>query len=157
MADSAPVSPQQIARLLAEREELLAANEQLRKENGQLQQNREQLNQERDQLRDEVKELKRLIFGSKKERFVPAAVQNQLSLLLGEDLSLPAVPLRQTVHYERIVKQVTKKASRQLFPAHLPRVEVLIEPTEDVSGMRGPEIRFHLRAKSEKRSRKSSI
>jgi transposase len=136
MADSAPVSPQQIARLLAEREELLAANERLRKENGQLQQNREQLNQERDQLRDEVKELKRLIFGSKKERFVPAAVQNQLSLLLGEDLSLPAVPLRQTVHYERIVKQVTKKASRQLFPAHLPRVEVLIEPTEDVSGMR---------------------
>jgi len=136
MADTVPVSRQQIARLLAEREELLAANERLRKENGQLQQNREQLNQERDQLRDEVRELKRLIFGSKKERFVPAPAQNQLSLLLGEDPSLPAVPLRQTVHYERIVKQVTKKASRQLFPAHLPRVEVIIEPTEDVSGMR---------------------
>jgi transposase len=46
------------------------------------------------------------------------------------------VPLKQTVHYERLVRQVVKKASRQLFPAHLPRVEVVIKPQEDVSGMR---------------------
>ncbi len=89
---------------------------------------------QRDQLRDEVKELKRLIFGSKKERFIPAP-DNQLSLLLGQDASLPAVPLKQTVHYEGIVKQAVKKACRQLFPAHLPRVEVILKPQEDVSEM----------------------
>jgi transposase len=135
MADPSLFTPEQIARLLAEREELLAANEQLRKENGHLHQNRDQLNQERDHLHDELKELRRLIFGSRKERFVPAP-DNQLSLLPGEDPSLPSLPFRQTVQYERIVKQVTKKASRQLFPAHLPRVKVIIEPEEDVSGMR---------------------
>jgi transposase len=116
-----PFSPEQIARLLDE--------------NRQLRQEREQLRDQRDQLKDEVKELKRLIFGSKKERFIPTP-DNQLSLLLGEDASPPAVPLKQTVHYERIVKQVVKKACRQLFPAHLPRIEVIIEPKEDVSGMR---------------------
>lgn len=109
--------------------QLQEEREQLRQQNGQLQQNR-------DELKEEVKELKRLIFGSKKERFIPAPVENQLSLLLGEDASRPALPLKQTVHYERIVKQVTKKASRQLFPAHLPRVEVIIQPEADVTGMR---------------------
>jgi transposase len=112
---SPALSAQQIARLLEQ-------NQQLR--------------DQRDQLKDEVKELKRLIFGSKKERFISAPAQNQLSLLLGEDASQPALPLKQTVHYERIAKQVTKKASRQLFLAHLPRVEVIIEPEQDVSGMR---------------------
>ncbi len=95
-----------------------------------------QLREENQQLRDELKELKRLVFGSKKERFVPTANPNQLSLGLTEDPAAPVVPLKQTVQYERLVKQVVKKAARQLFPAHLPRVEVVIEPTEDVSGMR---------------------
>ena len=77
MADTSPLSPEQIARLLEE-------NRQLR--------------EEREQLQGEVKELKRLIFGSKKERFVPAP-DNQLSLDLTQDPAQPAVPLRQTVHY----------------------------------------------------------
>jgi len=122
------VSAQQIARLLEQNQQLLREREQLQKQNQQLQQNR-------DELRDEVKELKRLIFGSKKERFIPAP-DNQLTLALAEDPAQPAVPLKQTVHYEPIVKQAVKKASRQLFPAHLPRVEVIIEPEQDVSGMR---------------------
>jgi transposase len=109
MADAAPIlSPQQVAQLLEENQ----------------------------QLRDEIKELKRLIFGSKKERFVPTTDANQLSLGLAEVPTAPAIPLKQTVHYERIVRKVTNKASRQLFPAHLPRVEIVIEPKEDVSGMR---------------------
>jgi transposase len=122
MADTPALSPQQIAYLL--------------EENRQLRQEREHLKEKQQQLQDELKELKRLIFGSKKERFVPVPAENQLSLLLGEDPALPAVPLKQTVHYERLVRKVVKKACRQLFPAHLPRVEVIIEPEEDVSGMR---------------------
>ena len=102
-------------------------HEQLRQANQQLQQNRVQLRDQHDQLKEEVKELKRLLFGSRKERFVPVP-DNQLSLELTPDAAQPAVPLKQTVHYERIVKQAVKKASRQLFPAHLPRVEVVIEP-----------------------------
>jgi transposase len=101
--------------LLAEKERLLEVNE---------------------QLRDELKELKRLLFGSKKERFIAALDEKQLSLELGQAPGEAGLLIKQTVHYERVVKQVAKKAVRQLFPAHLPRVEVLIEPSEDVSGMR---------------------
>lgn len=44
--------------------------------------------------------------------------------------------VKQTISYERAVKQAAKVAIRQPFPAHLPRVDVLIEPGIDVSGMR---------------------
>ncbi len=135
MADTPLLSAEQITRLLAEHEQLRVENELLQQQHAQLQAEREQLRDQRDELKDEIKELKRLIFGSRKERFI-AAPDNQLSLGLTEDASQPALPLKQTVHYERLLKQVVKKASRQLFPAHLPRVEVVIEPAEDVSGMR---------------------
>jgi transposase len=48
--------------------------------------------EENEQLREEIKELKRLIFGSKRERFVPQAADNgQLSLDLASTSSEPAV------------------------------------------------------------------
>jgi transposase len=90
----------------------------------------EELNE---QLREE---LKRLLFGSKKERFVAVPDEKQLCLALGEEPTEPPLLLKETVHYQRLVQQVTRKATRQLFPAHLPRVEIIIEPSEDVSGMR---------------------
>lgn len=128
MHDPPALSPQQIARLLEE-------NQQLRQERDEFKEQYGKLQDQRDQLQNELKELKRLVFGSRKERFVPAP-DNQLSLGLTQDPALPAVSLKQTLHYERIVKQAVKKASRQLFPAHLPRIEVIIEPEEDVTGMR---------------------
>ena len=122
MPDPPALSAEQIAQLL--------------EENRQLRQERDAFKEQHQPVMDELKELKRLIFGSKKERFIAIPDATQLTLGLDQDPALPVVPLRQTVEYERIVKQVTKKANRQLFPAHLPRVEVIIEPTEDVSGMR---------------------
>src|SRR5207244_10391340 len=111
---SAPLlSAVQQQALLAEKERLLEVNE---------------------QLRDELKELKRLLFGSKKERFVPTVDEKQLSLALGQDPTQPPLLIKQTLHYERVVKQVAKKAVRQLFPAHLPSVDILIESQEDIAG-----------------------
>lgn len=92
--------------------------------------------EENEQLREEVKELRRLLFGSKRERFVPTAEDGQLSLDLASASGEPAVVVKQTLIYERAVKQIAKKAIRGGFPAHLPRVEVMLEPEEDVSGMR---------------------
>lgn len=89
------------------------------------------------QLREEIAELKRLIFGSKRERFVPASQNTcQLSLELGEAVPQAAALVKQTVSYQRAVKQASKTASRQLLPAHLPRIEIIIEPEEDITGMR---------------------
>jgi hypothetical protein len=91
--------------------------------------------EENEQLREEIKELRRLIFGSKRERFVPQVDDRQLSLELASASGEPAVVVKQTVSYERAVKQVAKKAIRGGFPSHLPRVDVMLEPQEDVSGM----------------------
>jgi transposase len=92
--------------------------------------------EENEQLREEVKELRRLLFGSKRERFVATAEDGQLSLELASSSNEPAVVVKQTVSYERAVKQVAKKAIRGGFPAHLPRVDVILQPQEDISGMR---------------------
>lgn len=108
----------------------------LQQENARLLADNERLQAEKELLQQELKEIKRVVFGQKRERFVPTAPPNQLSLDLGAGSSEPAVLVHQTVHYERLVRQAAKKASRQPFPAHLPRVEVVIEPEQDVSGMR---------------------
>ncbi|QHT67374.1 IS66 family transposase [Rhodocytophaga rosea] len=92
--------------------------------------------EENEQLREEIKELKRLIFGSKRERFVPQVNTAQLSLELISSSSEPAVVVKQTISYERAVKQIAKKAIRGGFPTHLPRIDVILQPKEDVSGMR---------------------
>jgi transposase len=104
---------------------------------------------EKELLLEELKELKRVVFGPKRERFVAATPANQLSLQLDTPSTAPAVVLPQTVQYERVVKQAARVAIRQSFPAHLPRVDVLIAPEEDVSGMRkiGEEITEELELK----------
>ncbi len=99
-------------------------------------QEHEQLKWAFEELQQENKELKRLIFGSKRERFVPTPVNdNQLNLELGASPAESSVLVKQTVKYERVVKKVARKAIRQAYPAHLPRVDIIIEPNVDVSGM----------------------
>lgn len=122
MDESSPLSAQEILHL--------------REANTRLQAQNEQLRAEKLLLLEELKEIKRVVFGQKRERFVPATPPNQLSLQLESDSKEPAVVVHQTVQYERVVRQVAKVAIRQPFPSHLPRVDVLIEPAEDVSGMR---------------------
>jgi len=97
----------------------------------------QQLLEENQRLREELAELKRLIFGSKRERFVPASQDAcQLSLELGEEVQQEAALVKQTISYQRAVKQAAKTATRQLLPAYLPRIEIIIEPEEDTTGMR---------------------
>lgn len=90
-------------------------------------------------LEDELAALKKLIFGTKSERFVPAENGEQLDLgLNGAPPATPPEPETETVVYERQKPQ--KKGgnppSRQALPAHLPRTDIIIEPDEDTSGMK---------------------
>lgn len=89
-------------------------------------------------LEEELAELKRLIFGSKRERFVPAQKDDaQLSLELeAETADEEQAVVKQTVSYQKAIKQAGKKPLRQSFPDHLPRIDVVLEPEEDVSAMR---------------------
>jgi transposase len=84
-------------------------------------------------LKQQLSELKRLIFGSKSERFIPSD-QSQLHLFesLEEEVPKPATE-EITYKREKPVKE-KKQAVRAKLPSHLPRVEEIIEPEEIEEG-----------------------
>jgi transposase len=95
-------------------------------------------------LKHELEQLKRLIYGSKQERFVPAATStSQLSLEIqaatNEQTTTPAAAI-QSVTYTRttVNKNPTTSvpAGRMKLPESLPRERIVIEPTQDVSSLK---------------------
>ena len=101
-----------------------------------LQQRNEQLETEVVALKTELAELKRLIFGSKRERFIGSTGQGQLSLLSDEDLVAKGGAEEQT--YQRAINKPAASVppSRKLLAAHLPRVTVVLEPQQNTSKMK---------------------
>lgn len=91
-------------------------------------------NFEIDRLKLELDKLKRMIFGAKSERFVPEP-QNQLTLF-----DIPQQPKeeekQETITYTRKKPEQEKAVGhgRMELPAHLPRIEQVIEPAGIVEG-----------------------
>jgi transposase len=87
-------------------------------------------------LREELAELKRLVFGSKSERFVASVPDEQLSLGLAiEEKQIELI--KQTIEVTRtLAKKNQNHPGRMPLPSHLPRVEHVIEPLEHTSGMK---------------------
>jgi len=91
-----------------------------------------------------IAKLRKILFGSKSERYTPDQVQAiQISLFAElEDIKLKEEQLAaqteetQTVTYERKVNKAKEPPNRQPLPDHLPRVEIVIEPEGDMSGMK---------------------
>jgi transposase len=90
-------------------------------------------------LRHELDQMKKLMFGSRQERFLPnAASTQQLPLDLNlPEVEAPSVVAVQKVEYSRTITSDNKKpeGGRMKLPAHLPRTRVVLEPAEDVTGM----------------------
>jgi transposase len=84
------------------------------------------LRQENTFLKEELAQLKRLIFGSKKERFITTDT-GQTSLFETTDQEVSEAALEE-VSYTREKTNKTGKAKRLLLPAHLLRKEEIIEP-----------------------------
>jgi len=86
-----------------------------------------------DRLNIIVANLQRMLFGSKKERFINEN-KDQLALSFEEFASQEALvdetPVKEKITYER--KKSTKHAGRNKLPENLPVVEEIIEP-EDLS------------------------
>jgi transposase len=86
-------------------------------------------------LKQENEQLRRFIFGQKRERFVPTVPDEQLGLDLG-DMSVETEISTQQISYQR--KKVNVKRAGQArnpLPAHLERRDTIIEPQEDTSGL----------------------
>lgn len=84
----------------------------------------------------ELEKLKRLIYGTKSERFIPDDQSLQGTLF-----DLPAPPPveeeseKEKIEYERTKAAKAKHPGRNELPAHLPRVDIVLEPeglTEDM-------------------------
>jgi len=87
-------------------------------------------------LQHRVSELERLIFGAKSERFIATTNTEQGNLDFGSSTEhKQEQPQTETITYIREKSGGNKKPSRQPLPAHLPRIEHIIEPDEDITGL----------------------
>ncbi len=89
-------------------------------------------------LRQELDKLKRMIFGSKSERFESSEHPSQLSLALNAQENPAPAPETEIISFEREKKRKAEKEipTRMPLPSHLPRVEEIIEPKEDITNAR---------------------
>lgn len=87
------------------------------------------------QLKTELAQLKRMIFGSKTERFVPGHPDQQ-SLLFDVPPADRQVQ-QESISYIRnkVTVKDNKHKGRLPLPKHLPRVEHIIEPVESTQGL----------------------
>ncbi|HEU4609592.1 MAG TPA: IS66 family transposase [Chitinophagaceae bacterium] len=91
----------------------------------------EQLSFKITQLQHELAQLKKLIFGSRQERFIPTAGSNQLALAItAEQVQATQVMSAQKVEYVRTKSQPGPglHPGRHKLPAHLRREEFVLEP-----------------------------
>ena len=92
-------------------------------------------------LKSELDQLKRMIFGTKSERFVPSQPANQ-SILELEIEKLPVEPtVTEKITYERKKNSAGSVANkvhtgRTPIPAHIERREEIVEPAGDLTGLK---------------------
>lgn len=85
-------------------------------------------------LRHELAQLKRMIFGSKSERFTGQS-DGQLTLGLDMEEVTPQAPETEQINYTRKKAKTNKSVPVRLaLPSHLHRQEIVIEPQGDLTG-----------------------
>ena len=88
-------------------------------------------------LKFQLAQLKRMIFGSKRERFESNEHSEQLKLVFDIEEVVLAETIdaeKEKISYERN-KAKKEHPGRETLPSHLPVVEIVLEPSEDVSNM----------------------
>lgn len=108
-----------------------ASYEQLLQENIRL---KEQI----DYLSDQLKNLRRMVFGQKRERFIPGSL-NQLNIFGDNQDVNNSAPEKEEIVYLRNKNKAKEQRPhfRNPIPAHIPRKEILIEPEGvDTSGLK---------------------
>ena len=87
----------------------------------------------------ELSQMKRLIFGSKRERFVSGGEDGQMSLPFDVDAATndnESEPATEEIAFTRRKTNRKNHHGRLPLPDHLPVEEIFIEPDEDVTGLK---------------------
>ena len=119
--------------------QLLAVASDLIIEKGKLELKASQLESEVSYLKFQLEQFKRMIFGSKSERFLAAHNPEQLQIpfaIDAQELEQAVELVVEQVAYERTKNKAKEHPGRLALPSHLPVNEIIIEPSEDVSGMK---------------------
>jgi len=125
------------ARLEAEKANLEAQHRQIASEQKKLESENLDLKQQNGLMSFQIEQLKRLIYGSKRERFISNAAVNQMVLPFDteETLTRPEEQPTEKIEYTR--RKYTKAhPGRTKLPDHLPVKEIEIQPEEDTQGMK---------------------
>jgi transposase len=89
-----------------------------------------------EQTEFQLAQLKRMLFGAKRERFIPTQYENQLSLPFDTEPKSNPEKEQETITYVRKKQKRENHPGRLALPSHLPVEEVTIEPKEDTTGMK---------------------
>lgn len=93
------------------------------------------IKQENLALKSELDQLKKLIFGSKSERFVPTQDASQLNIFQEAEPVEESVVEKEEITYQRDKKGKRNHPGRHKFPSHLEVEETIIEPDFDTTDM----------------------
>ena len=108
---------------------LLLENQKLREEN-------QKQTLQIKKLQHQLEQLLRVVYGSRSEKY---SLADSSQMALGFEMSsiAPVEKKKETITYEREKRTTESNHKGRLpFPEHLPRVEVIVEPKEDVSRMK---------------------
>lgn len=86
-------------------------------------------------LKSELTQLKKLVFGSKSERFVPTQDDTQLNIFETEKPTDEPVVEKEEITYQRDKQGKRNHPGRHKFPSHLEVEETIIEPDFDTTDM----------------------
>lgn len=101
-------------------------------------------------LQEELAQLKRMIFGTKSERFIPSVVAGQASLGFDVEAVMPAV-IKQAISYTREQQRGNKVHTGRLpIPSYIERIKIEVAPEETVTGLKciGEEVTEELEYKA---------
>ena len=88
------------------------------------------------QMQFQLDQLKRLLFGAKRERFVKKPDENQMTLPFEVEEQEGPQKQEEEITYTREKKKRENHPGRLALPTHLPVKEILLEPEEDTTGMK---------------------
>jgi len=117
-------------------EELLGVIKKLESEKVTLESKNSKLESELFNLQFRVDQLNRLLYGSKRERFVKNEDENQMTLPFDVPEETQPEKQQETITYIRTKTKRINHPGRMALPSHLPVEEIIIEPEEDTTGMK---------------------